>query len=285
MKSRNLNKKSMGERIKQIRGELTMQSFADIIGVKSGTLNNYEKGRYVPSNSVLEKIIEQSNSYKSINEILYGDTYEYLEYIFRDIEELKKVGVHEDGSPDYGNYDELMHRLWRALVKNKIQYEDEKQILELVRFSSNEFVTLPGYIALRKEFGLPPITFTIEERMDYRSYILPVLERNLYLTFKLERYQNLFDRLSEIINIFDLNIKELNEEHLIKEKKQNISNEFLISEFDIEEIGLKEFRENNYAYNARAVFNILDELDEKMPYDISLILDDYLKIIKKQKLD
>lgn len=282
MKSRNLNKKSMGERIKQIRGELTMQSFADIIGVKSGTLNNYEKGRYVPSNSVLEKIIEQSNSYKSINEILYGDTYEYLEYIFRDIEELKKVGVHEDGSPDYGNYDELMHRLWRALVKNKIQYEDEKQILELARFSSNEFATLPGYIALRKEFGLPPITFTIEERMDYRSYILPVLERNLYLTFKLERYQNLFDRLSEIINIFDLNIKELNEEHLIKEKKQTISNEFLKSEFDIEEIGLKEFRENNYAYNARAVFNILDELDEKMPYDISLILDDYLKIFKKQ---
>lgn len=272
----------MGERIKQIRGELTMQSFAEIIGVKSGTLNNYEKGRYVPSNSVLEKIIEQSESYKSINEILYGDTYEYLEYIFRDIEELKKVGFHEDGTPDYGKYDELMHRLWRALVKNKIQYEDEKQILELARFSSNEFVTLPGYIALRNEFGLPPITYTIEDRMDYRSYILPVLERNLYLTFKLDRYQNLFDKFSEIINIFDLNIKELNEEHLIKEKKQTISNEFLNSEFDIDEIGLKEFRDNNYKYNARAVFNILDELNKKIPYDISLILDDYLKHIKKQ---
>ncbi|GKQ43379.1 transcriptional regulator [Companilactobacillus sp. RD055328] len=74
-----LNKKEISERITQIRKDnnLSMQDFADLIGVSGkSTINEWEKGRSIPSKKTLAKITDKLNI--EANYILYGNFNDYI---------------------------------------------------------------------------------------------------------------------------------------------------------------------------------------------------------------
>ncbi|WP_300707297.1 S24 family peptidase [uncultured Desulfovibrio sp.] len=47
---------SFGDRLKEVRGELTQAEFADILGIPQVTLGNYERGRNEPRFEFIEKV-------------------------------------------------------------------------------------------------------------------------------------------------------------------------------------------------------------------------------------
>ncbi|MFK5947792.1 MAG: helix-turn-helix transcriptional regulator [Methylococcales bacterium] len=79
----------IGKRIKTIRGDKNQEEFAALLGVKRGAISNYEKGRRLPNNEVLEAIGNIGNTTVSwilnggeISTDKYGDKYyEGLEQI------------------------------------------------------------------------------------------------------------------------------------------------------------------------------------------------------------
>ena len=61
---------TVGSRVRVIRGDLKQQEFAEILGVSSVTISNYETGRRLPKREVLEKIARHGKA--SIDWILTG---------------------------------------------------------------------------------------------------------------------------------------------------------------------------------------------------------------------
>lgn len=49
---------SIGERLKQIRGNLPQEEFGKIFGVYKGTVANYEKGARTPDVEYLNKVLQ-----------------------------------------------------------------------------------------------------------------------------------------------------------------------------------------------------------------------------------
>lgn len=56
-----MNKKSLGERIQKIRGDLSREAFAAQLGVAPLTIFKYEKGKRTPDADFLNKVVEVFN--------------------------------------------------------------------------------------------------------------------------------------------------------------------------------------------------------------------------------
>ena len=72
--------KTLGKRIKLLRGSLSQEEFAKRVGISRASLANYETGRTIPSKEVIEKIEESSGRISPT--VLAG-------------EQLKIVGIEE----------------------------------------------------------------------------------------------------------------------------------------------------------------------------------------------
>lgn len=78
---KNVDKKAVGSRIKQIRLNkgYTLEAFGKLFGAKKGNVQQWEKGRSLPNKERLANISKIADM--TVNELLYGN-------IEKDVEEL-----------------------------------------------------------------------------------------------------------------------------------------------------------------------------------------------------
>ncbi|MBQ5153741.1 helix-turn-helix domain-containing protein [Macrococcoides caseolyticum] len=129
------DKKRIGKIIKDIRGNQMMTEFAFKLGITKGTLNNYEKGRSIPSKELLLKILNYSDKEISLNEVLYGSSISYLLDIFKDVDSLKPLYFDSDETPVFKSSNIVINELNKLILSGDLSFGDEKNIISFVKIS------------------------------------------------------------------------------------------------------------------------------------------------------
>ncbi|MBI3599757.1 MAG: helix-turn-helix transcriptional regulator [Nitrospinae bacterium] len=111
----------VGERLKEIRGDLTQQEFADIFKVKQNYISRYETGR-IPNPKLLLKIAEYGGV--TVDWILTGNS------------EKKTQDMVKESTPPYGK-DETDNEIYELL--KKLKPKDKKTILMMLQESGIQY--------------------------------------------------------------------------------------------------------------------------------------------------
>lgn len=205
-----LNKNEISQRIIKIRqdNDLSMQDFASLIGVSGkSTINEWEKGRSIPSKKTLAKISEKLNV--DANYILYGDFNEYICDLILDV--IKKRSDDQLSSTFFDYLNEI-----DALSRFK-SYEDSQTI-----------ETIQDQIRIREEIMNLAIKTTIidnsseltsfltEHQIDFGSSTALTLKTiNNYFLKKLNRLSltkhNFLQELISNSELTNYNLGSLNE--------------------------------------------------------------------------
>lgn len=170
-----INRVRVANEIKEIRLSLglTMEDFANKLGVAKGTVNNYEKGRILPGESVIRKIISLSNDTEmSVNDFLYGSTQEYLEDIFFSIEDWNKFNNSD------AEWLKTLDILGEELSEQKLRFGDERSIiLRALELDSRLKYSRP-FLELCNEYRIN-FKYDIESTDAFRFHLLPSLDRKV----------------------------------------------------------------------------------------------------------
>jgi transcriptional regulator with XRE-family HTH domain len=104
--------KTLGERIRQIRGKYSQIEFADIVRVKQPMISRYEAGHETPSPRVLLRIAQFAG--QSIEWLLTGTAGKGGKRVSRDeiVKEAARA-LRKTGSPEARQFNEMMADLFR----------------------------------------------------------------------------------------------------------------------------------------------------------------------------
>lgn len=220
-----INRVRVANKIKEIRLSLgfTMEDFANKLGVAKGTVNNYEKGRILPGESVIRKIISLSNDTEmSVNDFLYGSTHEYLEDIFFSIEDSSKFNNSDS------EWVKVLDILGKELNEQKLRFGDERTIILRASELDSRLKYSRPFLELCDEYKVS-IKFDIESTADFKFFFLPQLDNNIEklpekfrnkLYFRLLLLAKSYKKFCNPMN--ELEMKDVNE-YFSKEELTNIS--------------------------------------------------------------
>ena len=90
---KNVDKKEVGRRIKQIRMNkgYTLEAFGKLFGAKKSNVHRWEKGDYLPNKDRLYNISKIAGI--TVNEILYGNTKKDVEEIYQQLIKLPEADI------------------------------------------------------------------------------------------------------------------------------------------------------------------------------------------------
>ena len=96
----NVNKKAVGSRIKQIRTSkgYTLESFGKLFGASKSNVQKWETGFTLPNKERLASISKIADM--TVNELLYGSTYEFINNNFDNLLSDKNKKIIEDNALD-----------------------------------------------------------------------------------------------------------------------------------------------------------------------------------------
>ncbi|MGT2742992.1 helix-turn-helix domain-containing protein [Streptococcus plurextorum] len=151
----------VGLRIKSIRKKLgeTMETFGERFHVGKGTVNNWEKGRSIPKKPTLCQISQVGNI--AIDELLYGDKSEYIEYLFDAKEEETVQEYTEINRKQF--HDVVQEKKVRLLEKDLSNWSYNR-ILKKV---NNIFEKITRDIPLTTDDMLLEIVGTLNTKMNW----------------------------------------------------------------------------------------------------------------------
>lgn len=264
-----INKIKVGYKIKEIRDQsgLSMMEFGKRIGVTDVSVNSYEKGRMIPKTNVLRKIISLSNKPdQSLNEFLYGKPKEYLENIFKSV--LISLNGFEEETKDCID---LIAILSKKLESLELGYGDEAGIVEDIYLESKKHSTyldlklIPEYIQLRSTYNLEPIKYDIEEDSNFRSNLLP--ELNKYLVNRDNKINDM--KLISLLasSLYDYEIKKDFKDQL-QELNQKKLDDF-VSKYD--KLKNEEDVRRNLPISALSFALLIQELENRMGVTVDMI--------------
>lgn len=197
MKFNKREKNIISEKIKEVRGNKTMEEFSKLIGVSIGAINNYEKGRITPKEKILRRIIEISNNPEaSIEEFIYGDPFEYILNFYKDVDTLKINEYDSNGFPIINSDQFVLQQLPEYIKRGYIRYGDNEAILKKTIEIHDDLKHDSTFIDLWNSYALEELQYDIEKSEQYRKNILPILDKNLKYINNLERYSGLLDALT-----------------------------------------------------------------------------------------
>jgi len=273
-----LDKKRIGESIRLIRGELSMEAFAKQIGVTRGTINNYEKGRILPSRKIAIRIVEFEGIH-SIDEFLYGKPELYLSNIFKTIPEICLTSM--------ANELTLLQQLAKALDSKIINYGDELGIINYCLKLEPNLKKMPEFKSLLTAYSIEVEIdrFEIEHDETYRSTLLPILNREVATLENFSDYLPLIGFIIESIKT--------NEELKVSKGKPSVplprkSSVALERYFEAEFLtDLSAYEKYKLAGNLEALgasfFKFFDEFSKQFPIPIDILYRDYLNETKTIK--
>ncbi|TDM21193.1 XRE family transcriptional regulator [Macrococcoides canis] len=291
MKLNDKEKEIISKKIRQVRGNYTMEEFSRIIGVSIGAINNYEKGRITPKDKVLIKIIEQSNNPNaSIEEFIYGDPNDYILNLFKDIDYLKINNFDSKGNPIIESHQFVLTQIPEFIKRGYINYGDIESILKKSLEICNELKHDITFIDLWNSYNLGKLKYDIEDNEDFRKNILPILDKNLKYISNLERYSKLIDLFTETFTNDDS--RTMYPTSIIRKyepKLEDIFNaEYLSSLSEPEKARLQ----MDFKNNSSNLFGFWEEFDELYKYNLEQYIYDYkrenemiIKDLKEKNLD
>lgn len=179
-------KRLIGGKIKELREEYgySMEEFGKRIGVTRGVVNNYEKGRITPKETVMKKIISLTDeTEQKIYEFVFGSAREYLLFFFKDvlsltIDFLPNGDFKENSLFGFESYPNVIIELAEKIDNDELQYDDAISILTLASEMEERLKNDPSFIKLWREYNLPSFTYRIENETYYREVFLPYLSQN-----------------------------------------------------------------------------------------------------------
>lgn len=254
-----INRVRVANEIKDIRLSLglTMEDFANKLGIAKGTVNNYEKGRILPGEAIIRKIISLSNSPEmSVNEFLYGGTSEYLEDIFFSIEVPYQFN---SSDPEWLK---TMDTLSKELSEQKLRFGDVQAVILRASEIDSRLKYNRPFLELCSEYGVE-IKFDIESTNAFKFQLLPMLDKrmkqipefainsvNLNLSAFLDAYIRFYESLSD----FD---------------KVNINDYF--SSVELENIDIEDF-ENKFSKAKKSYSPFLKSIERNIGIPLEYVL-------------
>lgn len=161
-------KANVGKRIQKIRerGNYSMSDFGKLLDNSSrGTVNNWEKGKRMPSNEILEKVAILGDT--TVNKILYGGMEEYLFQLAK-----QNLGIEM-------NNQSILMILMIGKLRN-LSYGDEVEWTELISRSIKHVKLLPTYFVYIPVVGMDNL-YTVHldkandiEQSEYRGQMPPI---------------------------------------------------------------------------------------------------------------
>ena len=149
----NVNKKAVGSRIKQIRTSkgYTLESFGKLFGASKSNVQKWETGFTLPNKERLASISKIADM--TVNELLYGSTYEFINNNFDNLLSDKNKKIIEENALDRDflkqwlsnkNYHEVdindklqyvinskVERYYHtSIVGNTVEEIDEKKVID-----------------------------------------------------------------------------------------------------------------------------------------------------------
>jgi len=113
-KSKKKSLKTMGGRIRAIRGELTQMDFAERLNIKQAMVSRYEADKEIPSSKILMRMARFSG--KSVEWLLAGDSYDLV----------------KKGSP--------LDKAVQAFLNSSMPYRDEFAVLTKDAFTNKDLM-------------------------------------------------------------------------------------------------------------------------------------------------
>lgn len=286
------DKKRIGKIIKDIRGNQMMTEFAFKLGITKGTLNNYEKGRSIPSKELLLKILNYSEKEISLNEVLYGSSISYLLDIFKDVDSLKPLYFDSDETPVFKSSNIVINELNKLILSGDLSFGDEKNIIKKALEIDNGLKFDGDFLRLWNAYKLPSFNYELSESDDYKNYILPKLNENLKEIDDLKKFSQVLNYLTGSFKILD---KPNEHVYFIKplvktepKLEKYFDEEYLNSLNAIE----KEELRRKFKMHSINLYNFFDELNDILPFDIEDLVNTYklekqetINILKKEGIE
>lgn len=201
------NKTRIGEKVKKIRGNRTLEKFGKLIGVAVSSVSNYENNIAIPRDKVINKIIQLKEAEgMTYEEFLYGYPLEYLEDIFGGIRDL----LNDDRSDFY-------EKMELFLINNKAYYTYEDSLISKAIEFYPSLKFSPDFIVLARLYGIEKqnvhlfnfnvnkyekskdsnYRYEIEEKEEFHTYIMPTLEAFLP---KFDDYKVVAERIKQALS-------------------------------------------------------------------------------------
>lgn len=176
-----INKTLIGKKIEDIRKRhgLSMAEFATRIGVTKGAINNYEKGRVIPKNTVLNEILKFDDSELTREEFIFGSFKEYLAELFSEL-------------PNFDNNKEWMDIIIEInllFVAGEIDYEERARIFRKAHLLNPELTSNEEFLNLWEKYIVEKNSYDVLSNDIFYNDIIPVFERdflNLEKNFQIE---------------------------------------------------------------------------------------------------
>ena len=162
-----IDKVAVGNRIREIRKgyNLTMEAFGKLISnTIKGTVNNWEKGVNLPNKAAMEKIAILGHI--SLSELKYGDLKDYLRNLLSTIND---IALTED----------FFDKLTKSSKERGLSYEDNLELLREANRIESKLIDSTDFIDLAFKNGATKYfisNYPIEENLNYRRFILPLIE-------------------------------------------------------------------------------------------------------------
>ncbi|MTC89816.1 helix-turn-helix domain-containing protein [Streptococcus uberis] len=165
-----INKTLIGKKIEDIRKShgLSMAEFAAKIGVTKGAINNYEKGRVIPKNTVLNEILNYDDSELTREEFIFGSFKEYLEELFSEL-------------PNFENNKEWMDIIIEInllFVAGEIDYEERARIFRKAHLLNPELTSNDEFFNLWEKYIIEKNSYDVLSNDIFYNDIIPVFERD-----------------------------------------------------------------------------------------------------------
>ncbi|MCU7557353.1 helix-turn-helix domain-containing protein [Macrococcus capreoli] len=284
---KNVDKYKIGRKIYEVRGKRSMDEFADLIGVSKSSINSYEKGIMTPRKKVLEKIISLSdNPNQTIEEFLFGSPEEALIEIFKDVSIFRPIKKQGDGNYIFKEEAYPMKWLAEEIKLGSLDVSDITGIFKRAVEIDKNLLNNKEFISSWYKNGIEPIKYEIEKNIEYRTKMLPFIDKEIYKIKDLDAYINLFEQFTKAF----LTNENYNEMPYFKSRtslpdiNKIFSKEYLDKFNDFEKDKLK----HDFYIKSGSLFKFWDLFNLTFKYDIEKYQIDYfnelnnLEILRKE---
>lgn len=138
-----LNRQEIGQRIREIRknNNLTYEKFGELLGSSSGTVSNWENGRYSPNKQRLEIIAQLGKT--SVAFILWGELEPYITQFLYDVSSILET-----------NLDHIKTPLINLLEEQQILFGEPTQLFKALLEVAPELETYTNFNSLLEKYNV-----------------------------------------------------------------------------------------------------------------------------------
>ena len=167
----NVNKKAVGSRIKQIRTSkgYTLESFGKLFGASKSNVQKWETGFTLPNKERLASISKIADM--TVNELLYGSTYEFINNNFDNLLSDKNKKIIEDNALD--------RDFLRQWLSNKNYHEVDINDIDKLQYVINSKV--------ERYYHTSIVGNTVEE-IDEKKIIDEIIDK--YMNYMTNSFQS-----------------------------------------------------------------------------------------------